>query len=101
MAAKCVKGAQPSLAILPSQRDMKQLRNVNKFAKVQGVKSCVSKRTAFETLDVQDMSAQRIDAVCRETKYGTTDCAHFCRPGVPDWWNLELLKKLTAFYTSA
>jgi hypothetical protein len=78
---------------------VKHLSKINKFAKDKVLKYCTSERTTFEILDVQQMSAQRRDAVCRETKYGTTDCAHFCRPGIPDWWNLELLKKLSEFYT--
>lgn len=96
--AKCLKGAEPSLAPHPAKKDMRQITDINKFAKAKGMRSCSSKTTTFKTLDVQDMSAQRRDAVCRETKYGTTDCSHFCRPGMPDWWNLELLEKLTAFF---
>jgi hypothetical protein len=61
----------------------------NKFAKESGCKR-------FFMLDTLDMSVQRPDAVCRSKIMNprALDCGHYCLPGVPDWWNYELIRMM-------
>ena len=91
---------KPSLEPHPAKKDRKHLYRVNELASTVGYNTCKNVKI-FRVLDVTRMSAQRRDAVCRQTKYGTRDCGHFCRPGVPDWWNLILFDELTRHYKSS